>query len=35
MTFLTPVASLVALVVIVPLAAYALLEMRARRVSRA
>jgi hypothetical protein len=34
MTFLTPLASLVVLLVVVPLAAYALLELRARRVSR-
>ncbi len=34
MTFLTPVASLVVLFVAVPLAAYALLERRARRISR-
>jgi hypothetical protein len=34
MTFLTPLAALVVLLVVVPLAAYALLELRARKVSR-
>jgi hypothetical protein len=34
MTFLTPVASLIVLLVVVPLAAYALLERRARRISQ-
>ena len=35
MVFLTPIAALVALAVVLPLAAYALLERRTRRVSRA
>jgi len=34
MVFLTPLAGLVAILVLVPLAAYGLLERRARRVSR-